>query len=207
VLVIHVLLVSFLAIVGAPPVDAQTAGVILAPEESLQGRFVQERHLAGFAAPLRSQGRFLLRRDRGLIWRGEKPFEAVTVITPAGLLQEVDGTEASRMSTARLPFLARFYEMLSGALSGDWTSMQRAFVVIPSGDPQAWTIELRPRHADVDADVVAIEAMIIKGSSFVDTVDIRKPGGDWERLTFLDQVVSAGPLSGEDERLFESAGK
>jgi hypothetical protein len=127
------------------------------------------------------------------------------VFTPAGLLQEVDGTEANRISTVRLPFIGRFYDMLRGALSGDWTSMQRAFIVTRSGDPQAWTIELRPLHSD--AAVVPIEAMTISGGSFVDSVEIHKLGGDWERLTFLDQVVTAGELSEEDRRLFDAAEK
>lgn len=203
--VIRMLLPAFLLLV-TPAVGAQqTAGLILSPEQSLQGRFIQERHLQGFAAPLRSQGRFLLQRDRGLIWRTERPFETVTVITPAGLLQEVDGTEANRISASRLPFLERFYDMLSGALSGDWTSMQRAFVVSRHGDAQAWTIELQPRHAE--ADVVPIEAMTISGGAFVEAVEIRKPGGDWERLTFLDQGLAAESLSDEDARLFDTAGR
>jgi hypothetical protein len=90
------------------------------------------------------------------------------------LLQEVDGTEVSRVSTAQLPFLGRFYDMLSSALSGDWTSMQRTFVVTRFGDPQAWTIELRPHRGGTD--VVPIEAMIISGGSFVDTVDNPQAG-------------------------------
>lgn len=205
-LVIRMLLLPFLLLALAPPIHAQqTFMATLAPEESLRGRFVQERHLAGFGAPLRSEGLFLLRRDRGLIWHGEKPFDATTVITSAGLLQEVDGTEANRMSTAQMPLLARFYDMLGSALSGDWTSMQRAFVVTQSGDQQAWVVELRPRRAD--AEVVPIEAMTISGGSFVNTVEIRKPGGDWDRITFLDQVVTQGQLSDEDARLFDAAGR
>jgi Outer membrane lipoprotein carrier protein LolA-like len=206
VAVIRALLLSaFLSVAATPLAHTQQPARVLSPQESLQGRFVQERYLKGFAAPLRSEGRFLLRKERGLIWRGEKPFETVTVITPAGLLQEVDGTEASRISTAQLPFLGRFYDMLNGALSGDWTGMQRTFTVTRHGDTQAWTIELRPHRAD--ADVVPIEAMIISGGSFVDSVDIRKAGGDWERLTFLDQTLVAGPVSDEDARLFDSAGR
>ena len=118
-LVIRMLLLSFPLLALAPTIHAQqTSMATLAPEESLRGRFVQERHLAGFAAPLRSEGRFLLRPDRGLIWHGEKPFNATTVITSAGLLHEVDGTEANRMSTAQMALLGRFYDMLGGALSG-----------------------------------------------------------------------------------------
>src|SRR5208282_3345031 len=85
--------------------------------KTLQGRFVQDRHLAGMDVPLHSEGRFLLAPDKGLIWRAEKPFETVTVITPAGILQSMNGEEVQRLPAARLPFVMRFYQMLSGALA------------------------------------------------------------------------------------------
>ena len=50
----------------------------------LQGRFTQERTLTGIPRPLRTEGRFLLVPGTGLIWRAEKPFATVTVITPGG---------------------------------------------------------------------------------------------------------------------------
>jgi hypothetical protein len=40
----------------------------LAAGETLRGRFVQERFLKGFAAPLRTEGHFVLSPRRGLIW-------------------------------------------------------------------------------------------------------------------------------------------
>ena len=50
----------------------------------LRGHFVQERHLKGFNAPLRTEGSFVLAPGKGLIWRAEKPFAVTTVITAAG---------------------------------------------------------------------------------------------------------------------------
>lgn len=201
------MLVSALPLVADASISAaQQAPVIaLNPEQSLQGGFVQERHLTGFAKPLRSEGRFLLRPDRGLIWRGERPFSAVTVITPDGLLQEVDGIESSRVPKVRLRFLDHLYAMLSGPLYGDWASIERTFSLTRSGDAQAWTIELRPRQGS--DSVLPIETMVVSGGAFVDRVEIHKPGGDWESIIFHDRVVSTGPLSHEEERLFESAGE
>jgi len=100
------------------PLSLQAAG----PEGGLQagqvlrGRFVQERHLQGFNAPLRSEGRFVLAAGKGLIWRAEKPFAVTTAISPAGLAQEVGGNETMRLPSSRLPFLSRLYDMLGGAL-------------------------------------------------------------------------------------------
>lgn len=202
----RLLLLVFLVAVSSTSGAEELRGAVLPPGASLRGRFIQERHLKGFATPLRTEGRFLLAPGRGLIWRAEKPFATVTVITPAGLLQMVDGAETTRLSATRLPFLSRFYDMLSGALSGDWMAMERDFQVTAGGNREAWSIELRPRRVD-PSGAMPIEAMTIRGGAFAETVEIRKSGGDWERLTFLDQTLAAPPPSAEDARLFDAAGQ
>src|SRR5690348_14649300 len=92
------LLVAFAA--AAIPAWAQPS---LLPGETLEGSFVQERHLKGFAAPLRSEGRFVLAAGKGLVWRGEKPIETAVAITPAGILQVVDAQQV-RIPASRVPF-------------------------------------------------------------------------------------------------------
>src|SRR5690606_25969139 len=53
--------------------------------QRLEGSFVQERHLQGFKAPLRSVGHFTLVPGKGMLWRGEAPFRTVAVITEDGI--------------------------------------------------------------------------------------------------------------------------
>jgi hypothetical protein len=178
----------------------------LKPGEAIHGRFVQERHLAGLASPLRSEGSFLLAAGKGLIWRGEKPFATVLVITPAGILQTVSGAEVQRLPASRLPFLARFYDMLSGALSGDWSTLAHDFTVTRSAEGDNWKMLLTPVRAD-DPTAAQLRSITVTGAKFVDAVEIRRANGDWEQLTFLQQALSAAPLAGDDTRLFEQAGQ
>ena len=178
----------------------------LKPGEAIHGRFVQERHLAGLASPLRSEGSFLLAAGKGLIWRGEKPFATVVVITPAGILQTVNGAEVQRLPASRLPFLARFYDMLSGALSGDWSTLAHDFTVTRSAEGDNWKMLLTPARAD-DPTAAQLRSITVTGAKFVDAVEIRRANGDWEQLTFLQQALSAAPLAADDTRLFEQAGQ
>jgi hypothetical protein len=171
--------------------------------EVIAGRFVQERHLAGLAAPLRSEGSFVLAEGRGLIWRGEKPFATVTVLTPAGVVQSVDGKEVQRLPAARVPFLSRFYQMLSGALAGDWTAMEHDFTVDRQEGEPLWTIVLHPRSSD-DPASAQLQSITVTGGELVETVEIHRANGDWEHLTFLDQVLSSAPLSPDDAQLLSA---
>ena len=102
-------------------------GPSLAPGQTLHGRFVQARNLKGIASTLKSDGTFVLAPGKGLIWRIEDPIQTITVITPAGIRQIVNGSEVQRIEAAKVPFIAHFYDMLNGALMGDWTAMRHDF--------------------------------------------------------------------------------
>ncbi len=175
------------------------------PGQMLQGRFTQERQLAGMPKPLRSEGRFLLVPGQGLIWRAEKPFATVTVITPSGLAQLVEGQQTLSLPASRLPFLRPFYDMLSGALAGDWRAIERNFTVTREDSGTMWVVRLVPKKSDpVNAPFKSIR---LSGKDFVDRVDIAKTGGDQESLVFTDQTLSPAAIPPDDARLFESVGK
>lgn len=178
----------------------------IASGSTLHGAFVQERRLQGFKAPLISEGRFTLAPGQGLVWRSEKPFAVTTVITAAGLVQEVDGTETVRMPAARLPFLAKLYDMLGGALAGDWSALDKEFTVVRQGNDRAWRVELRPRVA-ADPVSMPITTIRLTGGLFVDQVEIVREGGDSDVLHFADQTLSQAPPSPEETRLLVGVGR
>lgn len=186
-------LVALFVLLFACPALAETA--MLKDGDVLRGRFVQERHMQGFAAPLRSEGSFLVAPGRGLIWRAETPFAITTVVTPAGLVQSVDGAETTRLSTARLPFLARLYDMMAAALAGDWRALDGTFAITRKAE-RVW---LRPLRPD-DPHVPAITARL---GRFVEEVEIAKPGGDMDRLIFTQQDLNARPLDAAEAALLK----
>ena len=112
-------------------------GPTLAPGVTLQGRFIQERQLKGLSSPLKSEGSFLLAPGKGLVWRTELPIQTVTVITPAEIRQIINGSEVQRVEAARVPFVSRFYDMLNGALLGDWSAMRHDFSSSNAARPTA----------------------------------------------------------------------
>jgi hypothetical protein len=177
-------------------------GPSLSPGQTLHGRFVQERHLQGLAATLKSSGSFVLAPGKGLIWRIEDPIQTTTVITPAGIRQIINGSEVQRIDAAKLPFIAHFYDMLNGALMGDWTAMRHDFAIKTTGARGAWRTVLTPlRPEDPIAGMLA--SIVVSGGKMVDSVDINRTNGDSEHMAFLDQTVSSAALSGDDARLLD----
>lgn len=196
----------FLATLAAAtlPARAFAAPATLKAGEILRGRFTQDRYLKGFAAPIRSDGSFVLSAGQGLIWRVAKPFATTTVITPEGLVQVANGRELTRLSATRAPFLARLFDVLNAVMAGDWTQVETMFAVTRAPAGGAERLTLTPRRPE-DAAASRIQSIAVTIDRFAQDVEIRRADDDYDRLAFVDQTVSAGPLSADEQTLFDSA--
>jgi len=191
----------------APPVFAAPVAEVtpLAKGQVLRGRFEQLRFLQGFQAPLKSSGTFFLAPGLGLIWKTEAPFALTTVMSPAGLVQEVGGRETMRMPSARIPFMSKLYAMLGGALTGDWEGLSSAFNITHKADGKGWRLKLEPIRAD-DPEM-PIRAIDLHGSRFLEDVDLIKLNGDHDRLVFLNQKLESASPTPEESELLARAGE
>jgi hypothetical protein len=199
---------AWIALLSIPLGAARAADATpqtIAPGQALRGHFVQDRQLAGFSKPLRSEGTFVLVPGKGLIWRGEKPFANTTIISPDGILQIANGQEAMRLPASRLPGLSHLYEVLGAAVSGNIKPLQQTFAVKQSGGAE-WRILLTPLHPDSPA-MAQMKSLTLLGTHFVDSVEVDKGGGDIDRITMLDQVVGSAQLSADEEALFAALRK
>jgi hypothetical protein len=178
-------------------------GPTLGPGQTLHGCFVQTQHLTGLASTLQSEGSFVLAPGKGLIWRTQDPIQTITVISPAGIDQIVNNASVQHIDTAKAPFIAHFYDMLNGALMGDWAGMRQDFAVTTTGDRRAWRTILKPlRPKDPIEGIIA--SIVIIGGKMVDEADINRTNGDAERIAFHDQAISNAALSSDDARLLKS---
>jgi hypothetical protein len=206
---LNFLLVGLLAAATttAPPVLAAPAIEVtpLLKGQSLRGRFEQQRFLQGFQAPLKSSGTFVLSPGLGLIWKTETPFALTTVMSPAGLVQEVGGRETMRLPSARIPFMSKLYAMLGGALTGDWEGLSSAFNITRKAEGKGWRLKLEPMRADDPS--MPIRVMDLHGSRFLEDIDVVKPNGDHDRIVFLNQKLELASPTPEEAELLAKAGQ
>jgi hypothetical protein len=155
---------------------------------------------------LKSEGAFILAPGQGLIWRAEKPFAVTTLMNRNGLAQQSDGATTLNLPASRAPFMAGLYDMLSGALAGDWHALERDFAVVRTETADGWRLQLTPAKK-APSDAMPITQIDIAGKEYVERVEILKQGGDHDALTFLDQQLSTDPLSADDIKLLEAIGQ
>lgn len=151
---------------------------------SLTGKFVQERHLNGFTAPMVSEGRFVVVPSKGLIWYTEKPFETTMIISPQGIRQTVAGEETLRVSSSRFPALKTIQDVLEATLTGNWSVLEKRFGVKPHYVDQLWTLEITPNRS---GDKLPLKAIQIIGQDFVNQARIERRGKDIDIIVFSNQ--------------------
>jgi hypothetical protein len=159
---------------------------------------------------LKSEGSFIVAAGKGLIWKVERPFVTVTVITPSGLVQSTQGTETLRLPAARIPFIARFYDMLSGTMTGDLSGLKQQFDVVATSSSAHWSLQLTPKIPTAGSAAgpqdMPIQRLDLTGGQYVQSVEIHRQNGDSDLLKFFDQHLDTQPLSAEEWTLFAGAG-
>jgi hypothetical protein len=176
----------------------------LASGEVLRGRFTQQRFLQGFSAPLASTGSFILAPGRGVVWRGETPFALVTVMGPGGLVQRVAGGATTHYPASRLPAIVRLYEIFGAALNGDWQKLTSVFDVRRDGTDNDWKVTLTPLRSGEGG--LPLRHVVVRGGRYVDSVEVVRLNGDWDRVEFSQQAPSRAPLDAETSELLDAAG-
>ena len=192
--------VLWLANAQAAPPDKGFAP--LKEGQILRGRFEQFRTLKGFGAPLKSTGSFTLAVERGLIWRTESPFAVMTIMTGNGLVQRSEGGGTTRLPAARVPFMTQLYNMLGGALGGDWGAMATTFAMTRKDSKNSWQLTLTPLQQDSSG--VPLQSIVVNGRQNVDDVVMAKPNGDQDRIVFAQQRITSEDLTGEEVALLDA---
>lgn len=195
------LLSCFAMLFVAMPLRAQN--VTLQEGQLLRGQFEQKRYLNGLNNPVRSSGVFTLVAGRGLIWTTKKPFATTTIMTEAGLVQDVKGKETLRLAASKLPIMSKLYSMFGAALTGNWDAMQSAFTLTRRQSGNAWAIHLESLRAD-DPNL-PIKAINARGQKLLDEVEVVKTNDDRDVLTFTSQKLESGSPTQEEEDLLTRA--
>ncbi len=182
---------------AAGAVEAPAGQIRLDAAHVLRGHFVDERQIAGMDKPMRTTGSFVAAPARGLIWGIEKPFPTSTVVTPDGAFQAL-GNISLKLPAKNLHHL---YEMLGGALAGDWSGLEQDFTITPSGSGGHWQMRMTPRHPE---NAKLPYAMItVSGGSFVENILMAKGDGSIDALHFSDEVLSPAPPTAGETALFD----
>ena len=168
----------------------------------LRGEFTQEKRIEGFKNPLRSQGRFLLARDKGVVWTTLKPFPSEVVLTRDRILsRQRDGSTRVELDARQQPALRAVNEMMFALMSGDVKALTGRFDAQPQLLPNnGWKLVLKPKPGAV---AQAFNSITLEGDRYVRRVGIDERNGDRTQLQFSGMTETPARLTADEAHRFD----
>lgn len=162
----------------------------------LRGQFVQRKTIAGFKKPLVSEGRFVVARERGLMWTTDTPFPSELLIKPNQLVS-INAGQKEVLDATREPGLRAFNQLIIALLAGDVSALQSQFDVVHSANSHTgWELRLRPKEAGMAR---FIQEIAISGGDFVEQVLLQEGSSDSSQIEFSAQQAST--LTAQEQAL------
>ncbi|SFV26377.1 MULTISPECIES: outer membrane lipoprotein carrier protein LolA [unclassified Pseudoxanthomonas] len=168
----------------------------------LRGGFSQEKQVAGFRNPLRSSGRFVLAREKGVIWTTVAPFPSEIVITRDRIVsRQRDGSARVEVDGRQQPGLRTVNAMMFALMSGDMKALTTTFEVKSEpADGKGWRMTLLPRSRQL---AQAFTSVRLAGDRYVREVELREANGDVTRIRFDGMSETPATLTREEAGRFD----
>ena len=197
-----VLLLVVAGPVLAAPADVDLVKQRVAKVSVLRGEFSQDKQVAGFKNPLRSQGRFVLAQDRGVIWTTLKPFPSEVVVTRDRILsRQSDGSSRVELDGRQQPAMRSVNAIMFALMSGDAQALSAQFVVKVEALPDnGWRMQLTPRSPML---AKVFSALSLSGDRYVREVQITEANQDVTHIRFAAMSETPAQLSADEGRRFE----
>jgi len=182
--------------------DVEAVKQRVAKVDVLRGEFTQEKQVAGFKNPLRSQGRFVLAQDHGVIWTTLKPFPSEVVVTRDRILsRQSDGSSRVELDGRQQPAMRSVNAIMFALMSGDAQALSAQFTVKVEVLPgNAWKMQLTPRSAMLGK---VFAQLTLSGDRYVREVQINEANQDVTRIQFAGMSDTPTTLSTDEGRRFE----
>ena len=168
----------------------------------LRGNFSQEKQVAGFRNPLRSNGRFVLAREKGIIWTTVAPFPSEIVITRDRIVsRQRDGSARVEVDGRQQPGLRTVNAMMFAVLCGDMEALTTTFdVKNEPAEGKGWRLTLSPRSRQL---AQAFTSVRLAGDRYVREVELREANGDVTRLRFEGMTEMPATLTRDEAGRFD----
>lgn len=142
--------------------DLQTLSKSLGSAQLSTGHFVQERELAGFPKPMRTEGVYFLDLKKGIVWETLKPFANTMIFSEKGI-KSVNKHGTQVISAQDIPYLKTVNALMLALFSAQTERLDKDFDIHLKGSSAHWTMTLVPKKTSALATV--FKTMEITGAA------------------------------------------
>lgn len=170
-----------LAVGLAGAAHAQCANPMVGLQVPPINAFTQARNFKGVAKPLLAQGEVEISANQ-VRWHVKKPADIVTLITPTGVTQSVEGGPAQALGPSGADsFFAS--NGLRDLLSGNFAAIRSLYEIsaLPAGKAGEWHLRLAPKGA---ALARFLRFLDVRGCTNLTALRVQQANGDWMDIQF-----------------------
>lgn len=153
-------------------------------------RFVQERHLALFNEPLRSEGCLCFEKPGRVRWEITSPYQSILVSDGSGVAQfEWLDEKWKKLDSGLAGAMQNVVAQIAAVMEGRYASDSRDYTVTLADSPEGPVITLVPRNETMRKMMQAIEVHLAADLKGTRRIVLRETGGDFTDIRFSEQVV------------------
>jgi len=167
----------------------------------LCGRFDQQKYLKDIRAPLRSEGRFCIHSEKGILWRNLKPFQSTMRLNKNEIVITQGDQVASRLDTTQEPMIQMINGVLFSLISVDLSQLSKLFDVNAHFDKnKTWSVRLKPQQTGL---LKVISQITLQGDQYVKQVEITEKSGDRINMSFSGMRTGLEALQSAEIKAYE----
>lgn len=164
--------------------DLQTLSKSLGSAQLSTGHFVQERELAGFPKPMRTEGVYFLDLKKGIVWETLKPFANTMIFSEKGI-KSVNKHGTQVISAQDIPYLKTVNALMLALFSAQTERLDKDFDIHLKGSSAHWTMTLVPKKTSALATV--FKTMEITGAASPESIKMVNRQNETTRLQLSKQ--------------------
>ncbi|MGA2139405.1 MAG: outer membrane lipoprotein carrier protein LolA [Verrucomicrobiia bacterium] len=194
----RIVLVFLMLVAGSAGAQTNEVAVFLkrlgrttAKAETLFVEFAQERHLALFEEPLRTEGFLVFQKPNSIRWEVTKPYRSILVCTGSNAAQfeQTDG-KWKRLDLSYMKSIPNFVGGMAMFLEGRYVEQPQDYEFSVRAE-NGTVLTLKPKQKQASQFIAAFELRFGDDlAAGARQVTLRQPDGDWTSIQFTNQVAN-----------------
>lgn len=163
----------------------------------VRAHFDQTRTIKDLPQPLRSQGKMLIARDKGLLWDQTSPFPMQLLLDDKRMVQAINGQPPQTVTAENNPQMFQFNHLLRALFQADRKVLEQNFrVEFADLGEGRWTLRLTPITTPLDKIFATID---LAGKTYLESIQLNDKQGDRTNIALSQHQLTPAQLT-DDER-------
>ena len=166
----------------------------------VRAHFNQTRTIKDLPQPLRSQGKMLIARDKGLLWDQTSPFPMQLLLDDKRMVQAINGQPPQTVTAENNPQMFQFNHLLRALFQADRKVLEQNFRVecADLGEGR-WTLRLTPITTPLDKIFATID---LAGKTYLESIQLNDKQGDRTDIALSQHQLTPAQLTDDERQRF-----